>query len=324
MEEKVSEDLHYFVWKIPEQGFHWSWKAEPIVREESSELEMQYQRKIAELGIPPSPQEGGPWPVNGPPFLLQKSTTAKIYKPLESNPALFLEFLDMDLTQDAILKFANTYGLLSEGRPFCVNNGDTILLGESLYFWLYAKAEMSMLFSVDRWIQEKNRIKLTEVIRWRENGNRVEFRYIPSKAWTLHNFHPPSIYQLLGEKNSIHPEFSSRWKRWKEGDVIAPASALLTNRINKELKGTSLRLLINDNQKITSYIHPRTLLDALWLQFSQLIVGQRRLQPCKVCKKWMDVTDFRRDKSVHPKCSRRERQRVWRENQKIKVLRKKD
>ena len=228
-----------------------------------------------------------------------------------------MEFLDLDLTQNAILKFANSYGFLSQGRD-CFDERDKPVLGESLYLWLHAKAEMAMLFNIDRWIHNKNRKDLKEVIRWNETGTRVTFRYSFKRDWAINNLYPPQVSQTLGQKNSKDLEYSKRWNRWDRDDLFAPARALLINRVNKLLKGTSLQLLINNNENINSYVHPMTLLDVLWLQFSQLIKGQRRFHTCKICNKWMDVTDYRRDKIVHLTCSKRERQRVWRENAKMK------
>ncbi len=330
MNEKIAENPYYFVWKVPDQGFQWSWLAKPFFPEQSLELDERYKRKVLELDkkyerkvgerklTTSTTNQDGIWPKDGPPYLLQNSTTARLYNPLESNPDLFMEFLNLDLTQDAILKFANTYGFLSQGRK-CFDERGNPVLGESLYFWLYAKAEMNMLFDIDRWIHDKNRKYLKEIIQWSENGTRVTFRYTYKLQWEINNLFPPQAYQILGQKDPRDSEYSKRWNRWKRDDVIAPAKALLINRVNNCLQGTSLQLLMNNNEKINPYIHPMTLLDGLWLQFSQLIAGQRRFHTCKICHKWMDVTDCRRDKVVHPQCSKRERQRVWRENAKMKT-----
>ena len=252
------------------------------------------------------------WPTDGPPYLLQKSTTARLYNPL-ANPDLFWEFLNLPLTQDDILEFANTYGFLSQGRN-CFDERDKPVLGESLYFWLYAKAEMNMLFNIDQWIQHGDGNRLKEVIGWSKNGTCVTFHYSFPKNWAINNCYPPQVCQTLGQKNSREPESSKRWDRWERDDLIAPAKALLISRVNQCLKGTSHQLLIDNNEKIRPYIHPMILLDALWLQFAQHIAEERRLRPCKFCNKLMDVTNYRRDKSVHPKCSKRERQRKWRAN----------
>lgn len=64
---------------------------------------------------------------------------------------------------------------------------------------------------------------------------------------------------------------------------------------------------------IKGHLVPSSLLMSAWLQFAELVCGQRKLRQCDVCRQWMDVTDQARPgaKRMHDRCSLNERMRRY-------------
>jgi len=150
------------------------------------------------------------------------------------------------------------------------------------------------------------------VIGWSQNGTRVTFNY-KYQSQLSEGTEQHSGMLLADQQLNLNPEYLARWA---PNDLFEPAKMFLVNRLNMRLPKTRWNLLINDQNKIVPYIRPRNLLNALWLQFAQYVTEERRLIPCEICNKWMDVTDFRLSKKVHPDCSKRARQKKWRDKEK--------
>jgi hypothetical protein len=92
-----------------------------------------------------------------------------------------------------------------------------------------------------------------------------------------------------------------------------PARAALFQEINKKLAGqVSPCLLLDRKGQVLSYVRPRTLLAALWVQLYQAVTGWRRIRPCQYCGQLMDVTGGRLTKRAHTSCAHREKMRRYR------------
>ncbi|NSW76106.1 MAG: hypothetical protein HPY68_04915 [Candidatus Atribacteria bacterium] len=94
---------------------------------------------------------------------------------------------------------------------------------------------------------------------------------------------------------------------------------LITLKVNHTLRRGVYPVLYNEKGRFTTYLKPRDLLSALWLQFYFVLVGERRIKRCSVCGLWEDVTDKTKGWSKHHECSQRERFRKYYE--KVKEVR---
>lgn len=89
-------------------------------------------------------------------------------------------------------------------------------------------------------------------------------------------------------------------------NVMVAAKALLADLVNEQLRGTvSACLLLDRKRHLTQYIRPRHLLAAMWVQFAQVVHGQRRIIFCKHCHQPFEVTERRRSKRAHTQCVNR-------------------
>lgn len=299
--------LFYFDWEIPSDGFLWNHSAETVTTNQisnlslSSDLKRKPKRKTAA-------DVSAVLPTDSPPFLVinPKSKEKIRYKPLEQYPDLYLSFASLQGTEEDVLDFANKYGWL--GKPqWIFNRQNRGILGESLHVWRHQIEEMQMLRQVNDWVQNHKTQILKKMIFWSKDGNRVEFSY-RTKTETFGST-TKIYYMVLADKNQlIHPEYLARWT---PNDVLEPTKVFLASRINMALTDTRWNLLLNEENKIVPYIRPSSLLNALWWQFAQCVTGQRRLVTCQICNEWMDVTDFRRSKKVHNRCSKLNRQKNW-------------
>lgn len=61
-------------------------------------------------------------------------------------------------------------------------------------------------------------------------------------------------------------------------------------------------------------VTPSSLLSAIWLQFSELVAGSRKIRKCDVCGRWMDISETARPnaKRMHDRCGKTKRQSRWR------------
>lgn len=70
------------------------------------------------------------------PTLEPKSDRTIRYRPLDEHPALFKEFAELDSSPEAILEFANKYGLLNDDGPPCrLWNDGIITLKAAVILW---------------------------------------------------------------------------------------------------------------------------------------------------------------------------------------------
>ena len=165
------------------------------------------------------------------------------------------------------------------------------------------------------WLREENVACLSQVIKWRGD----------------------SVFYVLGDPQNVQggeshnaesgllaaPRFRGEMlARFRPGDCLLPARYLLQRKINEKLKtySTQPRLLMNEQNQLEAYLYPGSLLAALWFQFYQVVVGEKKLKRCVVCGKWQDLTD-RTEKqrerwTRHAKCANMLRQRKWRERRK--------
>lgn len=102
-----------------------------------------------------------------------------------------------------------------------------------------------------------------------------------------------------GEKRSLvtisSPIYNVEWRKIFSGDIVAPAKRYLQQLLNERLDGRiSTRLLWNGSEDrpetLTCYFVPDTLLSALWLQFADVITGNKTCRQCPICNEWIVVS----------------------------------
>jgi hypothetical protein len=217
------------------------------------------------------------------------------YSPLRNAPALFRTFIDLEPTQEAVLAFANEYGLLGDpvasfvalpatgtsagGLAFDIAAGVDryIGIGEQLCGWERQIMEMREL--VELWDAATSESALMEQrIVW--HPDRVEYRN--ARTWAL----------IAG--SMTEPELFARFRR---GERVRPALMYLQKRVNEKIsEHTTARLLWDpEGTLLRLHVVPRSLVAALWLQFARAIEGQRRYLTCVQCRRWMEISpDVRR------------------------------
>lgn len=308
----------YFVWYRADKGYYWDNGARPGGLFKAGK-EKPY---IPDMTAPPKDEK------IKPPFLIEKPETTGFipYTPLEDETTLFLVFSETPPNKEGILKFANQYGMLINGEtevltpqyshlkdaPPTWQHGNTLggyeqkdgriyrgVWGESLKFWQDEINYMHQTVQVWEWLLNHDMESLKKAISWN------------------HDFQ--ISYTLDTEKGFIDRDFHSDiFARFKPGDVLLPAQYLIQLRINKKLDeyATSPHLLMNEENKLETYLMPKNLLAALWLQFHFAAAGIKRFKRCTVCGEWEDVTTKNRNWSKHPACAARERVNKYREKQK--------
>jgi len=317
MNSGEEREIFYFDWLIPDYGFLWDRSTGTVFDGSDSDLSRGGKRQSKRKKIAASSSEPFVFlPTDSPPFLVinPKTKTNDSYKPLVENPNLFVIFSSLEGTEEDILKFANTYGWLGEPKLIFKRHGSRIE-GESIHCWRDEIEEMQLLRKVNEWVKNYKIEELKKVIGWSKNGTRVWFWY-EYKSQLSGSATQRSGMLLADKQRRLNPEYLTRWA---PNDLFEPAKVFLVKRLNMRLQETRWNLLLNDQNTIVPYIRPRNLLNALWLQFAQYVTGERRLIPCEICNKWMDVTDFRLSKKVHPDCSKRTRQKKWRDKDKGKM-----
>ena len=317
MNSGEEREFFYFDWTIPDYGFLWDHSNGKAFDGSDSDLSRGGKRQSKRKKIAASSSE--PFvslPTDSPPFLVinPKTETNDRYKPLAKYPDLFVKFSSLEGAEKDILNFANSYGWLGEAKLIFNCHGRGIE-GESIHCWRDEIEEMQLLLKVNEWVKNYKIEELKKVIGWSKNGKRVWFRY-KYKSQLSGGTTQDRGMLLADQQRSLHPEYLTRWA---PNDLLEPAKVFLVARLNMRLQKTRWNLLFNDQNTIVPYIRPRNLLNALWLQFAQYVTGERRLIPCEICNEWMDVTDFRLSKKVHPGCSKRTRQKKYRDKDKGKM-----
>jgi hypothetical protein len=237
------------------------------------------------------------------PFLVPSPDTQHFlrYRPLESEPKLFLRFSELAPEQDAILEFANEFGWLTEGIPIttvqrqATHGGDPLypLEGEALDFWRYEVAQMRTALQFHEWIQEQNIGALREIASPTPNGAGVRFDLDFQGTWRAQE---ETRHEIL---DHLSP-----------GELLLPAKLALMQQVNWKLhRKVAPRLVLTGTNEFGPYLVPTDLLSALWLQLFQTVVGERRIRRCKLCGHWEDVSDKTRRWNVHADCANRERVR---------------
>ena len=300
----------YFVWSKSSKDYYWYDRAEFRALYAYDEVDFK---------------------VRGP-FLLEKDETAsrQYIKILEEYPKLFLEFIKTPVTREGILKFANSYGMLTTGEVGEITKGDSTYSsrGESLDFWQKEIRELGWIFKTWEWLEEKDEQALDSVFDFSDES--IDYFLSDNEVMEQFSNAGEALEMIRTNKKQtfcwsagalVSKAYQSIiYKRLEDGGSLLTAKFLIKTLINRHLEDYPIipTLMLHKQDQWVSYLKPTGLLGAMWLQFFQTVIGERKLQKCAVCDLYEDVTDRTSRWTMHPGCSRRKRSKIYRDKEKEK------
>lgn len=245
-----------FVWTRADRGYYWTW---------------MNNEDIAGLAH-----------LKGESRVLAPTAEATSYvetTPLDDDPSLFLDFAELDSTEESILSFANEHGLLNDDVFYTYLEDESDFASLSSYpvqqLETYKQEIGHMADALELWnlIKEQNKDGLSRVISV-EKSNRLDIAdlQVSSKLGHIRSTYIPSYLQ----------------KRILPHDLLLPAEYLLLENMNRQLNNnpTLYGLRINEDNDIEGYQSPPSLLAALWLQFYKYVTGLADFKQCSICGNW--------------------------------------
>jgi hypothetical protein len=288
--------VFYFRWWVPDNGYEWCDSAKLDFCSREAQLSPQY-------------------------LIKRTGMTKRMTRPLEDTPGLFLEFIELQPTLEAILSFANRYGWLGCHVPFVIKGAKDIQEGEGFFRWTEEILVMARVWKVWTILSNKDgrarRYDLQELIRWVPEGDEIRIqnkkivgRTRPCVTIRFNDSPNNPAVETIADADYISPEL---YRQWTKGELVEPARAFVLKTVNQKLQGTvSPRLLFHQDSTIHPYLLPHHLLGCLWLQVYKAMAGEHPFARCGECGKWMDVSQHTKRKAYHPKCARTRAQRGWR------------
>jgi len=260
-------------------------------------------------------------------------------------PDAYVEFAELAPEKDAIIQFANRHGWL--GFPDCIHTADVdpvkarglggwipvsqegavdgtalssryVVQGESLSRWKDEIHGYAAYFELWRAAKANDVNQLSKMIK-RHKDVAFSFRWGKSGRSRSPGNHGLSFISAANpsENPPRHRDFDL--DKFPAGSLIEPAKAFVIRKINSKLKdnlfvGVRFTEGRRDPFRVEPYVVAKTLLAAIWLQFSELLTGVRAYKTCEICGKLMDVSECARkaSKRVHDSCSNRRRMARYR------------
>jgi len=274
------------------------------------------------------------------PFLVADHNCTMESEEILTMPLLYKKFASLDGSQNSFLEFALKYGNLGNGCFIQTHrNSDTYSYGESLYFWQIEQWNMKMFNILEEALRDGNVHRFGD-FEW-DRVNRFSFTIgLPEdvRDFNLNSggignpwYETPyymGIGKLIshGHKNNRVVWHGRRLKNefdlFPVNDPTKSVRSLLSSALRHRLgNGIGQRLVWNDEiQAFDRKYVPETLLSALWLQFSYILTGERKIKRCPVCHDWIDVTGMKRSLKKHPNCKNRDGVARMRTQNQIKEL----
>ena len=345
----IEDHLSYFTWLKADKGYYWDDGAQLI-----KELKDVNKTEFGDIAFIPKvkTEDGLDKQKASPPYLIKKPETTGFHrnKVLEQHTKLFIEFSEIELSQEGILRFADKYGMLThgealftpkyshkegEGEPWKHGVGALLhqkkgliyagVYGESFSFWKREIEHIKQTIQFWEWYKGENVAALRKVVYWTDDWKAVKYTW--GDKDTLSNYTKAKDYIKDYEAKDIKFQSSSNdiasneispkiFSTFMHGDLLLPAQYLVQSRINNKLNKhiTKTKLLWNNKNKLVLYLMPETLLGAIWFQFARAAAGEREYRRCSICDQLADVTDNQRNWSKHPDCANRDRVRRARGN----------
>ena len=203
-------------------------------------------------------------------------------------PALFLTFANTNVTKDAILHFANRFGFLEGANTRAIRIPDREYNNEYIYtegesFETWSKELSSMARAVFLW----------ETCRSGDTDNLMS--YLRSHWHVLHSEANPLLASLDEEPHVLLQTIGGQRPEFITQFVLEQIA-----RIQKEhLKGnlTITPILEVGQEEGSVELTPTSTLGALWLQFTQAVLDNRRYRKCRNCDMWFELHPSKARKS---------------------------
>lgn len=268
----MSNDLIDIAWEVRENGYKWM-KA----------------RKGKNFGFDPEEKKST--------YLLPAKAVdwVTMYSPLDQqHSALFLAFSATEPTEEAIIPFANVYGLLTDEESLIIPADEYGIAPVIL-------AKLDPTSDVTRWVQVRGdslktwQSEIMEIRRavslWDAIGGRNGAQLPNHISWANKDtiqcqFEDGSFYSHMVDWDSGGVAAFMR-----HGDLHVPARYFLHLMVNKRLiEHTSTRLLLNERGVSELHIVPHNLLGALWLQLASAASGNKEFKGCPECAKFYEIS----------------------------------
>lgn len=213
---------------------------------------------------------------------------AKIYQPLKEFTGLFRNFIEIGMSKERVLDFAERHGFL--GPPLRVmislGKGDegkhVVGVGEEAFQWMVEAQAMADVVRLWDATRDGNLEYLSRHIIWNEHG--VHFDSHPEAGKEMP---APPFYRTI---KNIGPPGGSPGQ-FEPGDLVRPTLSHIQYSINEHLKNSaSPKLLWHENEtRLGLFVVPHGLLGALWLQLAEAVNRNAEYRECSVCGKWFEI-----------------------------------
>ncbi len=337
----MAREFVQFRWFVHETGHEWV-KTVAQIRVEHAEEYPDGQLDFTNPAPVPPGEDCVDW------FLTyQAPETAnpapyRTYEPLADHPALFREFAGTEVSRNAILAFANRWGLLggncvelidtSQHVPFRparldIQGRTTQRIGVRFRTWASEIARMRNTIELWDFVRTGDEENLASRIRW-DGPNTVVFHapeiqtfrltdplseitdteHVVSDPLTGLTNYRDAAYTIASDR--CYPD---RLRKFSRGEVLGPARDCVQDFVNLSLKARVSPRLEESAPATRPQIRlvPHGLIGALWLQLAQSIDGDRDYRRCSECLTWFEIApgSGREDKRY---CSNACRMRAYR------------
>lgn len=247
---------------------------------------------------------------------------------LEEDPTFFLRFAYLE-NEQSYLDFATQYGhLLNDPEhPHPVDyyktrrelhSKDSKYYGEPIGLWDSESITLRNTFELWHWLTNKDINNLNLIIKWITKGNQDFINCALGDVERLELFRNQNNLDENGIPNEkgfedleIYNLSVGFVSTIPKGDLLVPAKYLITERVNQSLDNfkvhPALDFTYHDFPGLLGIIEPSDLISAIWCQFFEAIVKNKRFKRCMICNQWEDVTNKRNTWAKHPECAARER-----------------
>ena len=229
---------------------------------------------------------------------------------------IFSELAQCDST-DKIIEFANRYGRLTGeyiGIPLKEKDGLQIVPGEPLSLWRKAaqRVKQAMFFFK---CDEEEAAEQIVFIDKDSNGNPLPLLQI--KYTTQPIADEERIQHLPTRDGCATMQFIGR--RWKElispaiehgfiksGDYVTAARYIAAHIVADALAEHPTRdgLILRKDGKFDVRAVPQNLLARIWLAFAETLAGERKLQKCLYCGRWIETRRNSPELRFHSRCQK--------------------
>jgi hypothetical protein len=246
-------------------------------------------------------------------------------------PDVFIDFNELELTEPSLLGFANRFGRLgAKEEHFHLTDGSAGW-GETISSWHLHVAEFQRWFNIWQLTKGGNRNRLQEALI--SAG-------VPLKARGIDRMPPTALAVGLAAAISKDPmKTAQSYLIDRVNRYLAPGISMgLPAHMTCYYRGCTARrdllpeltehviwqlmpVKIGNRLTVKPSISPSTLIAAIWLQFADLICGEKRVRLCEVCGKLMDISNSARKgaKRMHETCSNTRRMTRYRMKRKMQA-----